>query len=646
MSKALELGKVREVCGSVLAPAHFFVAAPLQLTLDAAVAEESWEIFQGRLLDPAQTRLQRRFESWTAWIAGPQASPPGPLLSVKLDAEAGLVHLVRAIFCHAWEGYHAGGNVYLSRETKKWVREWVGAVRLDECDGLEDLRQRLAERLFRAVVGLSRLPLTSVETPLPAFVLGQVGYFPRPDADADADTPPMHSVHDLVEHGLHAGLGWLEKVKLLELVLRAAAPHALADALAGFVRRWQALGHAPAELTALFRTLFDEVSLSPWTDFTRSALEALRLFVAAGQMTRAEQVDFLGYLLRHLGRHLTAYDLDTFHHLGANYPDALLLDLVLKEYLALAEQQPELFESRPGEATERDQRLRRRALRHGCLFRLHYQGHLVPDAPTSPGEAARVWPAPHLRVPEEQIVNPLKRRRRLYADDPLGPYLGPRARQVLRQSLADLAHPAEQRELGMALFLDRPLGVHLPPGAPDPTLLFSYEAYSSSVARRRLAWLERLQQELLEPAERVAVVLEAAPTVGLPLAPAGRVYGPRIVSLDDAFRSASDWQLLRTSRRSVADFLAAYDFRALAERVPLEFLAADKPLVAIRDPAAAGIVRVHDSAGRPRLELQVMPQAESDLPRPAPPLRVLRAWDAAGRLLDGPEGAFLAPRSR
>ena len=49
------------------------------------------------------------------------------------------------------------------------------------------------------------------------------------------------------------------------------------------------------------------------------------------------------WLLRQLGRHLTAYDLVTFHHRGANYPDALLLDDLLRRYLLRIERTPELF---------------------------------------------------------------------------------------------------------------------------------------------------------------------------------------------------------------------------------------------------------------------------------------------------------------
>src|SRR4029077_11042057 len=134
----------------------------------------------------------------------------------------------------------------------------------------------------------------------------------------------------------------------------------------------------------LMRTMFNEVSLSPWTDFVERALAFVRRLVEGGHLTVAAHVDFLVYGLRQLGRHLTAYDLVTFHHRGANYPDALLLDLVVKEYLRLIELSPELFALEAGDRG----RLRRRALRQGWMLRRHYEGHLVPDAPTSPGENA------------------------------------------------------------------------------------------------------------------------------------------------------------------------------------------------------------------------------------------------------------------
>src|SRR5207247_11438994 len=111
-----------------------------------------------------------------------------------------------------------------------------------------------------------------------------------------------------------------------------------------------------------------------FVDKSLSLLEALRVH---GHLTTGQQIDALGGLLRQLGRHLTAYDLVTFHHRGANYPDALLLDAALKNYLSLIERQPDLLMG-----ASRVNMLRRRALRQACLLRHVYEGHAVPDAPT------------------------------------------------------------------------------------------------------------------------------------------------------------------------------------------------------------------------------------------------------------------------
>src|SRR5207244_4963663 len=128
-------------------------------------------------------------------------------------------------------------------------------------------------------------------------------------------------------------------------------------------------------------------------------------------------------------------------------------------------------------------------LRQGWLLRCRYQGLPVPDLPTSAGENLRVLPSPYLRVPEEQILIPAKRTKRLFAGTELSQPKEFVLAEALRQSMVDLQHPAELRELGMALFLDRPLGLFKAPTEPDQTLLFSYEAYSATVAEQRLQYL-------------------------------------------------------------------------------------------------------------------------------------------------------------
>src|SRR5262249_21289948 len=157
------------------------------------------------------------------------------------------------------EGYDAGGNVYLSREVPKWVNELVGSADLALLKNDDELRDELICLLFHAVVGLSRLPLTSLEAPLPGFSLGELAYFHRPNArPPEGPEGPMRSVRDLILLGFHDGLARLENVKLLETVLRAVSVEHLAATAQLFDARWLQLGHSSRELPSLFRALFNE----------------------------------------------------------------------------------------------------------------------------------------------------------------------------------------------------------------------------------------------------------------------------------------------------------------------------------------------------------------------------------------------------
>jgi hypothetical protein len=626
----------------VLSPRHFFIGKTLRLEWEPPRVERiPWEIFQGRLLDRSHTTQQQCFESWNVFLVDDQGRSAEPILSLKLDVAAGRLHVVRAVRCFAWEGYHAGSNVYLSRETRKWVRELVGTVTLNRFHDLEELTDEVVCRLFQAVVGVSRLPLTSVEAPLPAFTLGQLAYFYRPDADrAGADHGPAESPVDLVHRSLGAGLSWLEKAKLLEALLRAVSPEELGEAADRFVASWRALGHDEHEIGRLFRTVLDEVALSPYTDFVDKALAFWQVLVTKGYLAAEEYVDFLSYVLRHLGRHLTAYDLVTYHHRGANYPDALLLDASLKAYLDLAEARPALFTDTGAdpEGERSRKRLRRRGLRQGWLFRRLYEGHPVPDAPTSPGENARVLPPPHRRVPEEQILQPGKRTKRLFANDPLTAYLGEQGRDLLRQSIRDLRHPRELHELGMALFLDRPLGVGKAVGEPDQTLLFSHEAFSPSTAQRQLQYLAQGLDLIPDRGEHDGYlrILQEAPAVeGVVLADVAGASRPGTVSLGDALEVADDFVLVRTTARSVHDFLVQFDFAALAERFSLTYLASHQRMLIVpgttgRAPPQ-GILDVYDSQVRRRLHLRINWEEGYETRGggevPAGGLTLLKVWD-------------------
>ncbi len=632
----LSAGAVRQTIRALLRPAHFFVGPNTELLWEpAAEVDMAWEIFQGRLLDPAHTRCRRTFEAWRVFavVAGQRSAEP--ILAVLFDEAERQVHVVRALDSYVWEGYDAGGSVFLSRETRKWVRELVGTLPLAQFRNREEFRDELTGRLFQAVVGTSRLPLTSVEAPLPAFSLGELAYCYRAGAPAET-VGPMRSFRDLLEKAWNPDLSWLEMVKLGETLLRAAPREELPEAAALFLKQWPAGAPAAATLLRLLQDLFNAVALSPYSDFVDKTLTFLGLLVDQGGLTVEEHVDFLGYLLRQLARHLTAYDLVTFHHQGANYPDILLLDAVLRAYLKQMEERPGLWLPADGPSEDAAARLRRRALRMGFLLRRCYEGHAVPDAPTSPGENARILPAPHVRVPDEQIRDPATRTRRLFGDDPLDAHLGVQARAILRQSLGDLHHAAELRELGLAIFLDRPLGVFHRPGEPDQTPLLSYEAFSRSVARRRL--LELADWGLIAPAELTAYQerLRALRVDGVPPPLATSRPRPGSVSLADAYKAADDFVVLRTTASSLRDFLGLFDFTELARRFPLDFLTHGRPALVLRagpEPGHEGGLVVFDEKLRRRVELRVEGRAgyanRAGIEFPVGGMRVVRVWDAA-----------------
>jgi hypothetical protein len=167
---------VRDLCAAVTRATHFFAAPPLRIIVENCPHKEVfWEVFHGRLLDATQTRERRRFEAWNVQLVDAAgARSVEPVISLKFDAGAGHVYVTRAILCHAHEPYDAGGNVVLTREVQRWQRELIGTVTLDDLPDAGALHDELACQMFQAVVGTSRLPLTSVETPLPAFALGQL----------------------------------------------------------------------------------------------------------------------------------------------------------------------------------------------------------------------------------------------------------------------------------------------------------------------------------------------------------------------------------------------------------------------------------------------------------------------------------------
>jgi hypothetical protein len=400
-----------------------------------------------------------------------------------------------------------------------------------------------------------------------------------------------------------------EEAHLLETILHAAPAEDMSNAAAAFVRRWSQCGRTLADLESALRRLFNEASLSPYTDLVDKTLAFVRTIGSLGLFHTEQVVDFLSYLLRHISRHLTAFDLVTFHHRGANYPDALLLDSVLKEVLAMLDRRPDLFleATDDGDTIKRRKRIRRRALRQGWLLRRRYEGHAVPNLPTSPGENTRVLPPSHPRVPEVQITQAARRPRRLYADEPLLPRLRDRVALVLRQSLFDLEDADEWRELGLGVFLDRPLGVGKAAAEPDGTLLLSAEAFSVSIARQGLL---ALASDLgLNPEDALVQNLLARPPLhGVPLDAIAGAVRPGTVSLADARRTAADFVFLRSTPSSVKGLLVQFDFSPLMLRCPIRDLLTRENVLITRS-AASGRLVIYDAQLRPRIELEVAAEA-------------------------------------
>jgi hypothetical protein len=623
---AIPLETVRALVSDLLRPGHFFVRTDLHLVWRPPALEQiSWEIFRGRLLDPAHTREMREFTSWSIYQVDGRSREDSrmdayaaePLLSVKLDEATGQIHVVRAILSYVWEGFEAGDNVIQSRETTKWVRELVGTISLDAISHANDLRNELTALLHAAVQGTSRLPLHSVEAPLPAFSLGQLAFVDEAQKTAAPDQPRQ---------------SWREMLEALpdslEIVLRSINPGE-----AGLVAAHVARGEKRFPL--LLRRLFTNVSLSPYTSFVDATIAFVKGLVDVGALSRAEEVDIWSWLLCQLGRHLTAYDLVTFHYRGANYPDALLLDAVFKRYLHLIETHPDLFQGEGQADDARARRLRRRALRQGCLSRHYYQDHPVPDAPTSPGENARVLPPPHVRVPEEQLLNVRRRRTRLYAGEPLTALVSPTARTILRETILDLADPSEWRELGSAVFIDRPLGWGKEVGAPDVTPLLAHEAFSPSIARRRLHELERLaaaldirnlRWDLTRGHESLQVPGLSATQLAEPDRPT--------VSLGDARRVADDFVVLRSLSQGLEGLFRALDFTPLRAATPFPDPMEKSLLVRLQAEGAQTVLAWFDGKLRKRLEMST-DRSQGFFTRggremPVGGLQVTRIWDENG----------------
>jgi hypothetical protein len=188
------------------------------------------------------------FESWCVFEHTIQADDEAPLLAIRYDKAAGEIHVTRSIRCRAW-ATEAQGQTIVASESIRRIRELVGTIRLAENLTESEITSEIAALLFHAVVGTSRLPLTSLEAPLPAYTFGQVAYcFQSMDAsasDQSIDTWTTRRLRDRVPRAITS--------RLLEFSIRATSASEIPNLAAAWGQRWSQSGRSGAELAELLR---------------------------------------------------------------------------------------------------------------------------------------------------------------------------------------------------------------------------------------------------------------------------------------------------------------------------------------------------------------------------------------------------------
>src|SRR5262249_33653686 len=154
-------------------------------------------------------------------------------------------------------------------------------------------------------------PLTSLENPLPAFAFGQLFYIHTKGSE---NSGPSRSIGDFLRRISNQPLAHGEEIKLLEFALRAESNDQQTIAIDLLGSRASNVGKAASRFSFWMRELFHEVSLSPYTDFAAKVLRFVELLERQRIWTAEEWINYLSWILRQLVRHLTAYDLKTFHH--------------------------------------------------------------------------------------------------------------------------------------------------------------------------------------------------------------------------------------------------------------------------------------------------------------------------------------------
>ncbi len=614
---------IAAIIEKVIHPSRFFVAPGIQLRWIRGIETVAWEMFRGSLLDERQTRERQTFASWS--VIGPDDDEPW--LSIKWHRATATIHVTRSIRCHAHEAYEQNG-VIQARPVIRRVRELVGSLSLSRLSALSELPDELATLMVSAVVGTHRLPVTSLETPMPEFSLGLFSY----DGLGSGDSQPTADTGAWLSRIQHTSPDDVQAARLLEFALRGTPPHQLKK-LTNFLT-------AEADLSKRLRLVMLHVSLTPYLDFTTKVWQLTDAMLDAGRISAEQRLDLFCWVLRLVARHLTSFDLVEFHHRGANYPDALLIDELAGRLTQTLSKSLEFFLDLPTDDNQvrHRKRLRRRAIRQTWLLRRENAGRRVPPHPASPGDMLRVFPPWQNESSADSKQHGEWSPRRLFADLGILDASMPVVACVLRASVEDLVNEMERRELGLGLFLDRPLGWAKQGGEPDRTLMLAHECYSPAVAARRADALRSFASYVPPPLE----------TVGVPWRCRTPRRRPGVVSLQDMQLSPHEFRLVRTTRSSRREFWLRYAIEGEAAASPrVNRLQAESTLI-VPSPERPDELLFLDEGGRCRLRGIMVSSEGYRLYRGheylAGGIEIIDASDADGRRVDEMIGASIKPR--
>jgi hypothetical protein len=187
------------------------------------------------------------------------------------------------------------------------------------------------------------------------------------------------------------------------------------------------------------------------------------------------------------------------------------------------------------------------------------------------------------------------------------------------------------RELGLALFLDRPLGAFKAPGEPDATILLSAVAFSRGIAGQRLDLLRDRGLVSAERHDELRRRLAELPVAGVPVFTIPASPRPGVASLADARQASRDFVFLHTTERTLQEFRDLYGRDLFAGLDGQRLLVVGSARVA---PRPELVLTIHDATGRPRRELTADPRAGFVLRRgvehPRGGLKATRTWNEDG----------------